>query len=95
MLCLLQKDDKEDAKKRPGSRGSAKSKHSAKEPEVEPAGNLEPMLDEKYWPFMGYDMGNGLIHVSGTTSTLFPSDGGLIRTERTEFTQGEITTANT
>jgi len=35
-------------------------------------------------------MGNNLIHVSGITTTLFPSDGGTIRTERTEFTQGNM-----
>ena len=38
--------------------------------------------------FTGYDVGNNLIHVSGITSTLFPSDGGQIRVERTEFVQG-------
>lgn len=39
--------------------------------------------------FSGYDVGNNLIHVSGITSTLFPSDGGEIRTEKTEFVQGK------
>ena len=33
-------------------------------------------------------MGNNIIHVSGITSTLFPSDGGQIRVERTEYVQG-------
>ncbi|KAL4233858.1 Sperm-associated antigen 17 [Mactra antiquata] len=82
------KEEKEDTKKRPGSRGSAKSKGSGKDQEPEPtAADLEP-VDEKYWPFSGYDVGNNLIHVSGITSTLFPSDGGQIRTEKTEFIQG-------
>lgn len=54
-------------------------------------GTTEPAEPERYWPFVGYDMGNSLIHVSGITSTLFPSDGGLIRTEKTEFTQGWFT----
>ncbi|KAH3826470.1 hypothetical protein DPMN_128376 [Dreissena polymorpha] len=49
---------------------------------------METMGDEKYWPFSGYDMGNNLIHVFGITSSFFPADGGQIRTERTEFTQG-------
>jgi hypothetical protein len=39
----------------------------------------------------GYDVGNQLIQVSGITTTLFPSDGGQIRTERTDFIQGNIT----
>ena len=38
--------------------------------------------------FSGYDTGNHMIHVSGITTTLFPSDGGRIKTERTEFVQG-------
>lgn len=38
--------------------------------------------------FTGYDVGNKLIHVAGMTTTLFPSDGGQIRTEKLEFTQG-------
>jgi hypothetical protein len=37
---------------------------------------------------MGYDVGNELIHASGSISTLFPADGGQIRTERTDFVQG-------
>ena len=41
--------------------------------------------------FTGYDVGNQLIQVSGITTTLFPSDGGQIRTERTDFIQGNIT----
>ncbi|XP_052809835.1 sperm-associated antigen 17-like isoform X5 [Mya arenaria] len=85
----------EDTKKRPGSRGSAKSKGSAKEQDQEPQMEMEPMMDEKYWPFHGYDMGNNLIHVSGITSTLFPSDGGQIRTERTEFIQGTVSVRTT
>lgn len=39
--------------------------------------------------YTGYDVGNNLIHVSGILTTLFPSDGGQIRTERTDFVQGE------
>lgn len=85
------KDDKDDAKKRPGSRGSAKSKGSGKDQEQEPtAADMELVGDEKYWPFSGYDVGNNLIQVSGITSTLFPSDGGQIRTEKTEYVQGTV-----
>ncbi|XP_033741247.1 sperm-associated antigen 17-like isoform X1 [Pecten maximus] len=81
--------EKED-KKAPGSRASAKSKTSAKEPTDEQPkedGDVAP-VEEKYWPFTGYDVGNKLIHVAGMTTTLFPSDGGQIRTEKLEFTQG-------
>lgn len=35
-------------------------------------------------------MGNNLIHVSGITTTMFPVDGGQIRTQKTEFLQGQI-----
>ncbi|KAK3098986.1 hypothetical protein FSP39_024961, partial [Pinctada imbricata] len=82
--------DAEKDKKRPGSRGSAKSK-SSKDKEVEPADHPSdegPTEPERFWPFTGYNMGNKLIHVSGITTTLFPCDGGQIRTERTEFVQG-------
>ncbi|KAL5004776.1 hypothetical protein ScPMuIL_018232 [Solemya velum] len=82
------KKDEEKDKKRPGSRGSAKSKRSQVETEPEPQQDAEPQVDEKYWPFTGYDVGNNLVHASGITTTLFPSDGGQIRSERTEFTQG-------
>ncbi|KAL3882261.1 hypothetical protein ACJMK2_028623 [Sinanodonta woodiana] len=85
------KKKEEEKDKKPGSRGSAKSKSSSQqEPTVteqQPA-DQQPQPPEKYWPFTGYDVGNNLIHVSGITTTLFPTDGGQIRTERTEFTQG-------
>ncbi|XP_076077508.1 sperm-associated antigen 17-like isoform X7 [Mytilus galloprovincialis] len=79
-------DDKD--KKRPGSRGSAKSKGS--QDKQEPVEFVQPStpVQEEFWPFTGYDVGNKLIHVSGITTTLFPSDGGQIRTERTDFVQG-------
>lgn len=38
--------------------------------------------------FVGYDVGNDLIHASGFVTTLFPCDGGQIRAEKTEFTDG-------
>ena len=39
--------------------------------------------------FMGYDVGNNMIHVGGTVTTMFPADGGQIRVNKTEFVQGE------
>ncbi|XP_046333573.2 sperm-associated antigen 17-like isoform X4 [Haliotis rufescens] len=85
-----EKEDKEKEKKRPGSRGSAKSKASQKDAQEmqETPRNTEPQEEERYWPYTGYDVGNNLIHVSGILTTLFPSDGGQIRTERTDFVQG-------
>ncbi|XP_061176448.1 sperm-associated antigen 17-like isoform X2 [Saccostrea echinata] len=86
----------EKEKKRPGSRGSAKSK-SSKEREAEPqeAPPEQESPPERYWPFTGYDVGNKLIHVSGITTSMFPSDGGQIRTERTEFVQGTTSIKST
>ncbi|XP_021376816.1 sperm-associated antigen 17-like isoform X5 [Mizuhopecten yessoensis] len=82
-------DKEKEDKKGPGSRASAKSKTSAKEPDDQPKEDGEaPPVEEKYWPFTGYDVGNKLIHVAGMTTTLFPSDGGQIRTEKLEFAQG-------
>ena len=39
--------------------------------------------------FTGYDVGNDLIHGSGSTSTLFPCDGGQIRTEKMQIINGK------
>ncbi|XP_078322368.1 sperm-associated antigen 17-like isoform X10 [Crassostrea virginica] len=89
--------DAEKDKKRPGSRGSAKSK-SSKEREAEPqeAPPEEGMPPpERYWPYTGYDVGNKLIHVSGITTSMFPCDGGQIRTERVEFVQGTTSIKST
>lgn len=76
-------------KKNPGSKNSRTnsrksssavpprdSETEAEEPEKEPG---------RYWPFVGYDLGYNMIHASGVHSCLFPSDGGLIRTERIDF----------
>ncbi len=37
---------------------------------------------------MGYNLGNQLPHAKGHVTSLFPADGGQIRTEITEFIQG-------
>ncbi|KAJ8314693.1 hypothetical protein KUTeg_006843 [Tegillarca granosa] len=75
-INYAEKEEKE--KKRGESRGSAKRKEYV----------LESADLNKFIFFTGYDVGNDLVHVSGITTTLFPSDGGQIRTERTEFVQG-------
>ncbi|XP_064627357.1 sperm-associated antigen 17-like isoform X2 [Lineus longissimus] len=82
--------EKKDKEKRPGSRGSAKSRKSSRNENKDDLDKQpeEPQEEEPYWPFHGYDVGNDLIHASGSISTLFPADGGQIRTERTDFVQG-------
>ena len=40
--------------------------------------------------FMGYDVGNNMVHVGGTVTTMFPADGGQIKVEKTEFVHGKI-----
>ncbi|XP_076445026.1 sperm-associated antigen 17-like isoform X2 [Babylonia areolata] len=85
------KEKEEKEEKKPGSRSSSKSKLSQRAPDEPPADDQPPPIkeeEEPYWPFTGYDTGNQLLHASGITTTLFPSDGGQIRTERTEFVQG-------
>ena len=38
---------------------------------------------------MGYDLGTSkLMHVSGKVSTMFPTDGAIIRSEKIDFVQG-------
>lgn len=46
------------------------------------------LMDDILFQFTGYDVGNDLIHASGSLTTLFPADGGQIRVEKTGFTQG-------
>ncbi|XP_063812949.1 sperm-associated antigen 17 [Pseudophryne corroboree] len=38
--------------------------------------------------FIGYDMGDSLIQVSGSTRCLYPTDGGQIQVEHTHFEKG-------
>ena len=54
--------------------------------EPEPVAVEEP-VEEKY-DFIGYDVGDKLIHVSGTLSTMFPCDGGQIRVDQARYVQG-------
>ncbi|KAL8578119.1 hypothetical protein ACOMHN_055439 [Nucella lapillus] len=86
-----EKEEKEKEEKKPGSRSSSKSKLSQRAAD-EPSSDEPPIPikeeEEPFWPFTGYDTGNQLLHASGITTTLFPSDGGQIRSERTEFVQG-------
>nr|KAG5690453.1 hypothetical protein BaRGS_010080 [Batillaria attramentaria] len=88
-------EEKEKEEKKPQSRGSAKSRTPEPHTEDQQQQDVIPEDLEPYWPFTGYDTGNLLLHASGILTTLFPSDGGQIRTERTEFVQGSTTVKTT
>ncbi|XP_075705223.1 sperm-associated antigen 17 [Rhinoderma darwinii] len=95
------KSNKSGGKKRGGSRGSAGSerkpspsaqKKNVKEkdeydgpthPESDPTPPDVP--EEPSKKFIGYDMGDQLIQVSGGCRCLFPTDGGQIQVEHTHF----------
>ena len=50
---------------------------------------------EEFYDFIGYDMGDNLIHVSGSLTTMFPADGGQIQVNKAQYVQGarSITTS--
>nr|XP_006825433.1 PREDICTED: sperm-associated antigen 17-like isoform X3 [Saccoglossus kowalevskii] len=91
---------KEKEKERSSSRTSSRGNKEEKEKEKDKAQEskslesvpeiTEPQEQKKIYPFTGYNVGNDLIHASGIMSTMFPSDGGQIRTEKTEFIQGPV-----
>ena len=54
------------------------------EPEILPV--EEPV--EEFYDFIGYDMGDNLIHVSGSLTTMFPADGGQIQVNKSQYVQG-------
>ncbi len=54
------------------------------EPEIPPV--EEPV--EKPHDFIGYDVGDNLIHVSGSLTTMFPADGGQIQVNKSQYVQG-------
>ncbi|KAG5851573.1 hypothetical protein ANANG_G00053100 [Anguilla anguilla] len=80
------------ASKKTPSANRRKKQEAQKTPE--PAappedGRTEPQLPvEEPRGFTGYSMGGDLIQVWGSTQSLFPSDGGCIRVESTQFIQG-------
>lgn len=39
--------------------------------------------------FVGYDVGNNMIHANGTMTSMFPMEGGLVCCEKTEFINGK------
>ncbi|KAJ8247188.1 hypothetical protein GJAV_G00259760 [Gymnothorax javanicus] len=48
---------------------------------------VQPPVEEPRG-FLGYCMGGELMQVQGSTQSLFPTDGGAVRVERTHFVQG-------
>ncbi|KAM9204551.1 sperm-associated antigen 17 [Mergus octosetaceus] len=58
----------------------------APEPEEDPS--IPETHPEKVYKFLGYNMGESLIQVSGINHYLFPSDGGQIQVEKIEFVKG-------
>ncbi|KAH9508941.1 hypothetical protein Btru_048357, partial [Bulinus truncatus] len=89
------KEEKVEKERQKSPRGSSKSSRTVVNVEQESTAHFEPVINSRYWPFQGYNTGNQLIHVSGLTTTLFPSDGGQIKIERTEFAQGTTSVKST
>lgn len=83
-LSVKSSSSKHDKK---GSR--SKSRTSCQDDTEEDASSqpIEPSVEEHY-DFIGYDVGDKLIHASGSLTTLFPSDGGQIRVDRNSYVQG-------
>ncbi|XP_068127091.1 sperm-associated antigen 17 [Hyperolius riggenbachi] len=75
-----------------GQRKPTKEKSSEEEatpPEARPdCANVLPDPPERVFPFVGYDMGDNLIQVSGSRHCLYPTDGGQIQVEDTHFERG-------
>ncbi|XP_069491855.1 sperm-associated antigen 17 isoform X1 [Ambystoma mexicanum] len=93
--------DSADSKTSKGSKGSAKKSAKDKGKEVLPAQVPEPAPEdtaapapppptEKVYPFVGYNVGDHLIQVSGGSRFLYPSDGGQIHVEQVKFEKGSF-----
>ncbi|XP_010017219.1 PREDICTED: sperm-associated antigen 17, partial [Nestor notabilis] len=57
-------------------------------PEFQSKNEISHFIREGSLKFLGYNMGEDVIQVSGTTQYLFPSDGGQIQVEKIEFVKG-------
>lgn len=68
------------------SRGRKPSKSKpGHENELEPEPNTEENLKEETYDFLGYDVGDDLVHVTGVLSSMFPNDGGQIMVEKITY----------
>uniref|UniRef100_A0A803W6Q4 Sperm associated antigen 17 n=1 Tax=Ficedula albicollis TaxID=59894 RepID=A0A803W6Q4_FICAL len=82
------KQDRDDKECRESNRKPSEEKSQnelAKAPELEDDHSISEPCSEKVYKFCGYNMGEDIIQVSGTNQYLFPSDGGQIQVEKTEF----------
>eukprot|EP00058_Branchiostoma_floridae_P002587 XP_002588075.1 hypothetical protein BRAFLDRAFT_83075 [Branchiostoma floridae] len=77
--------EKTSDKKSRGEDKEDKDKTQEPVPEIQ-----EPTEPEVILPFTGYDVGNELVHAAGESVTLFPCDGGIIRTEKNSFVQDGV-----
>ncbi|KAM8977770.1 sperm-associated antigen 17 [Pelodytes ibericus] len=79
------------------SKGSPRSRKNSPKEKLREEGSKVPVQDaqvlpiapaEKLFKFIGYNMGDHLIQVSGGSRYLFPTDGGQIQVEHTRFEKG-------
>ena len=73
----------------PGRGTKASKARLAQEVETQPEVDDEGAIDaEEDYDFLGYDVGDDLIHVTGVRSSIFPCDGGEIRVEKIQYVRG-------
>ncbi|XP_061425540.1 sperm-associated antigen 17 isoform X4 [Lethenteron reissneri] len=82
------------SKRSPRQKEEAKKEAAppAETPRTPPAGTprpgTPPAAPRQRYPLLGYDMDGKLVQVYGKTISLYPSDGGIIRVETTQFIRG-------
>ena len=64
-----------------------RSRSRLEEPEEPEPLPVEVPVEENY-DFIGYDVGDNLIHAAGSLRTMFPCDGGQIRVDEVSYVQG-------
>ncbi|OCT93579.1 sperm-associated antigen 17 isoform X2 [Xenopus laevis] len=73
-------------------RNSSKDKSTTEDLKIQEAVTVDPDLPaappQKLFRFVGYNMGDSLIQVSGGSRHLFPTDGGQIQVEHVHFEKG-------
>nr|DBA34629.1 TPA: hypothetical protein GDO54_002175 [Pyxicephalus adspersus] len=85
-----ERSNSRESKRSPSSTKKGAKEKNEKE-EAEPPGpgpnptDAAPAPPEKHFEFIGYDMGDNLIQVSGGCRCLYPTDGGQIQVEHTNF----------
>ncbi|XP_043927420.1 sperm-associated antigen 17 [Protopterus annectens] len=74
------------SKKSPSSESKSKEKSKEEAPKITAAVTVFP--PENILKFIGYNVGDNFIQVSGQTESLFPSNGGHIKVETIHFEKG-------